>query len=136
MVIILILFFASLLAIIVMLGRQIILLRRGEVRTNEGGVHPFVPEVLKVKYLAETEGKRYGFLLLVALLRTYFRVASSLKTSYQNTRVKIKTAIEKKMGKSGEGETTREVSGFLRMVGEYKHRLRSLKHKIKEEENK
>ena len=135
MIVILILFFASLVAITILLGRKVALIRSGAAVENLGQFHPLAPDFLKVKAWTKKGAKKYGYLATVAVLKVYVRTANFLQRAYQAVKTKIKEAIEKRIKRSRELNGKRhEVSGFLKMIGEYKHKIRNLKHKIREEE--
>jgi len=134
MYIILILFFTSLLGIVFVFGRKLSLVRGGMVANGEH-FHPFIPDFLKVKYLAKRGLKKYGYLLLVTTLRFYFRIANLIKYQYQKMKTQIKETILKHTADhTGNATKEREVSGFLKMISEYKYKIRNIKHKIREEE--
>lgn len=133
MYIFLILFFASLISIIVMMGRKLTLVRNGQI-VEIYHSHPFVLDFNKVKYRSLKYGKRISYLLLFITIRFYIRFSNFLKSKYTETKVKIKTLNKKSKANGGLGEKV-EVSKFLRMISDYKHKIREIKHKIREEEN-
>ena len=63
MYLIIILFLVSLIGIVIMLGRKLVLVRNGLAESGEH-FHPFVPDLIKIKYLAQKSVKRYGSGLL------------------------------------------------------------------------
>lgn len=135
MYILLALFFLSLLSISIMLGRQVVLLRNGSIIVENTSYHPLGADVIKIKYVIRRGMKRYGYLALVGVLRVYFRAKNELKDSYRGLRTKIREAVAKKTGEAPTAEPqAREASGFLKMIVEYKRKLRTIKHRIKEEE--
>lgn len=138
MTIILILFFVSLLGIAIMIGRKLVLLQTGTIPARaENEPHPFVPDLEKVKEVANRNAKRYGYLATVIVIRFYVRSSNFLKSKSRNIREKIKSLIEKnKNGENGQTAGPQEVNKFLRMVSDYKHKLRGIKHRIKEEEER
>jgi hypothetical protein len=128
---ILTLFFGSLLGIIFMIGRKIILIQNGQA--------PEYPEVSnnqeweEFKYEALKGLKRLGYALLVEGVRLYVKLISYLKNLSRLIIRKIQKVYYKKL-ETGTGEP-RESSKFLKMVGQYKRKLRRIKEKVKEEEN-
>jgi len=136
MYIIIILFLVSLIGIVIMLGRKLVLVRNGLAESGEH-FHPFVPDLIKIKYLTQKSVKRYGYLVLVATLRWHIRFSNLLKYQYQKIKTVLKEMTHKHITLQGDTPPeTREVSGFLKMISEYKHKIRNIKHKIKEEEGK
>lgn len=75
--------------------------------------------------------KRYGYFMLVTIIRLYFRFTNFLKNEYKKIETKIKNIRNKKLP----AYEKREVSKFLKKISEYKYKIREIKHKIKEEEN-
>jgi RAB protein geranylgeranyltransferase component A len=59
-----------------------------------------------------------------------------LKRNYKAIKTKLVNRINKsKNNIAGELPEKREVSKFLKMVSEYKHKIKKIKHQILEEEN-
>ena len=125
----LILFFGSLLSITFMIGRKLIILQGGQVTHGSEAV-------LSASYLEELKQttvkniRKYSYFGLVSVIRFYFRFSNLLKKRYEEARVKVKNLRGKKLT----NEEKREVSGFLKMISEYKHKIRKIKSQIKEEE--
>lgn len=128
-------FFISLLAIMIMLGRQVKLVRAG-MALHYPEYHPLEPDIIKAKHHAKRSIKRYGYLALVGIFRIYFRAEHALKVSYEESKARLNAFIASKTGGARTNQPPREASGFLKMMSEYKHKLRNLRHKIKEEEEK
>lgn len=130
----LILFFGSLLGITFMIGRKLLMLQNGQM-TYKDNVETF----LKAQYLQELKHsaikttKKYSYLGLVTTIRFYFRGINLIKNKYGEVKIKIKNIRHKNLNNISEEK--REVSKFLKMISEYKQKIRVLKHKIKEEEN-
>lgn len=129
-----ILFFAALLGIMVMVGRKVVLLRNGVDVRNETPFHPLLPDMMRMRVWMMHAINKYGYLALVVILRLYFRFINFLKTKHSDIRIFVKTRIAKRTKTPDQKEAAREASGFLKMMSEYKHKVRNLKHKIKEEE--
>lgn len=129
---ILTLFFGSLIGIIIMIGRKVFLIQNGQVTEfakseTEGQYWE------EFKYGAILGLKKLGYALLVEIIRLYVKLVNFLKTKYQEVATKIKTMYAKKS--EGGAKEPREASKFLKMVGQYKRKLRRIKEKVKEEEN-
>jgi len=133
MYILLILFFVSLIGIIIMIGRKLAVIADGQIVEKDYD-HPFVPHLRKVKHLTFTNIKKYGHLSLVEILRFHFRSSNVLKNKYEEVKTKIKNVNKKNQANGKAGEKV-EVSKFLKMMSDYKQKIREIRHKIKEEEN-
>ena len=128
----LILFFASLLGITFMIGRKLVLLQNGKMlRLEETPFGPSLFEEWKVQ--TSRNVKKHSYVLLVLAIRFHVRASNTLKNAYAEMKDKIKESFSKKS--KGEASEKREVSGFLKMISEYKQKVREIKHKIREEEN-
>ena len=130
MYILLILFFASLASIIVMIGRKLVLLQNGQVSSNKETVFE-VSHLEKVKHFTITNIKKYEHLILVEVLRFYVRGTNLFKNKYEEIKIKIRN-IKMKRHISGE---KKEISKLLKIIGEYKSRIKEIKHKIRKEED-
>ncbi len=125
----LILFFTSLLGIIFMIGRKLMMLQNGQVLNRE-------EVLLKTPYLEEWKQttikkiKEHGHAGLITTIRFYVRSTNLLKNKYQKIKNAVKDLHSKKLN---EGEK-KEVSKFLKMISEYKQKIRRIKNKIHEEE--
>lgn len=124
----------SLLGIVVMLGYKVSLARSGALQMR-GGFHVTFPNFAKLKSIARKGLRRYGFIALVIVIKLYVKTTYFLKQKFQLVQSKV-VDILKKNKKFGfdENSEKREVSGFLKMVSEYKHRVRTIKHRIVKEE--
>jgi len=133
MYILLILFFISLVSISVMIGRKLVLLRSGNVQVSYD-IPMEIPYVKELQHVTIKNIKKYGYMSVVTTLRLYIRSSHLIKKNYQNIKEQVKNRIEKNRTDTASGDK-REVNKFLKMVGDYKHKIREIKHKIKEEEN-
>lgn len=133
MSILLILFFTSFFGIIIMIGRKLVLLQNGQTLEREE-VSFKIPHLEKIKHLTVKNMKKYGHMSLVTTLRFYVRSMNLLKNKYEETKIKIKNFNTRK-DSNGNGAEKVEVSKFLKMISEYKHKIRAIKQKIHEEEN-
>src|SRR3989344_4394591 len=109
MSILLILFFISLFGIVLMIGRKLVLLKNGQV-LSKGEILFEIPNLEKVRH---------------------FTVKNANK--YEKTKIKIKN-INIKNHPNGESTEKVEASKFLKMISDYKYKIRELKNKIHEEE--
>ncbi len=90
-----------------------------------------IPHLEKVKNLTIANIKKYEHILLEKILRLYVLSSTFLKTKYQEIKIEVKNRIK---ARHINGEK-KEISKFLKIVGDYKHKIREIKHKIKKEEN-
>lgn len=132
MYILFILFLFSLTGIIVMIGRKLAPVRNGEILEQEFS-HPLTPDFEKIKDMTSKSTKRYGYLALVSVLRLHIRLTNVLKNIYEQLKIKIQNIVEKNNVNDKMLEN-KEENKFLKMISDYKHKIRNIKHKIKEEE--
>ena len=128
----LILFFVSFFGIIIMIGRKLVLLRNGQVLAREEILFG-IPHIEKVKDLFIKNLKKYGHISLVMTIRSYVRSTNLLKNKYGEIKIKIRDMTQKSL--HGNSSEKTEVSKFLKMILDYKRKIREIKHKIHEEEN-
>jgi len=125
------LFFASLAAIAFMIGRKLALINNGKVVVEERVMlAPFL-YFKEFKYHLVKNLRKYGHITLIALIRSYIKLTNFLKKTYQELEENITRWIRETHIK---GER-KEISKFLKVIGDYKQKIRDIKHKIKEEEN-
>ena len=127
----LILFFVSFFGIIIMIGRKLVLLRNGQVLAREEILFG-IPHIEKVKDLFIKNLKKYGHISLVMTIRFYVRSTNLLKNKYGEIKIKIRDMTQKSL--HGNSSEKTEVSKFLKMILDYKRKIREIKHKIHEEE--
>lgn len=125
------LFFISLIGMIVMFSRKLSTIEDVHL-LNADYTHPFVPDIEKLKVIAIEKTKKYGHATIVIALRTHIKSKNFLKGQYDVVVTKIR---EIRGVPYNVDEAKAEVSGFLKMISEYKHKIRDIKHKIHEEEN-
>ena len=126
----LVLFFASLFSIIIMIGRKLTILEHEQILNQEEILFE-LPYFKKIKHFTVENIKKNGNILLVATVRFYVRGANLFKNKYEEIKIKIKN---KSMKNNINGEK-KEISKFLKIIGDYKNKIREIKHKIKKEEN-
>ncbi|MBI2627514.1 hypothetical protein HYW72_01140 [Candidatus Nomurabacteria bacterium] len=130
MYLLLILFFASLLSIIVMIGRKLAVLEH-EQALNHQEVFLEFPYLKEIKNRTVQNVKKYGYAGLVTVLRLYLRFTNFLKDKYKEVKIKIQN-MSRENHRNGE---KKEISRFLKIVLDYKQKIREIKRKIKKEEN-
>ncbi len=130
----LILFFSSLIGITFMIGNKLLMLQNGQM-TYEESAETFLKaqHLEELKHSAIKTIKKYSYAGLVATIRFYFRGIFFLKKKYQEIKIKVKSMHNKNPIKDSENK--QEISKFLKIISEYKQKIRAIKHRIKEEEN-
>lgn len=130
----LILFFISLAGIIIMIGRKLVLVRNGQVKEIKHS-HPFVPDLQKIKYLTLKGTKKFGYVALFAILRFFIKSSNFIKTNSIILIKRLKDKLKKNKNNTlGEITEKKEVSKYLKVISEYRHKIRQMKRKIKKEE--
>lgn len=124
----LILFFTSLLSIIVMIARKLRQISKEIPSAQEFPVE--LPYLEEVKENTIRNLKKHGYVALVACIRYYVRGVNFVRSEYQAARVKVLSWRHTE--KTGE---KKESSKFLRTIGEYKEKIREIKHRISKEES-
>ncbi len=115
-----------------MFGRKLNLVRNGEIEINESiNTALEIPYIAEIKQITVKKVKRFGYIGLVTSIRLYFRSTNLVKAKYQDLKTKMKNVQKTN---AVEGTTEKEVSRFLKVVSDYKHKIRRIKHQIKEEE--
>lgn len=128
----LILFFISLIGIIFMVGRKLTLAQSETIVSTEQ-LHPFVPDVQKIKEIISKNTKKHSYIIVVKTIRSYVLLENFLKSKYE----KIKIIINAQLKKNTPVDETfekKEASRFLKRILDYKHKIRNIKQKIVEEE--
>ena len=127
-------FFFSLAGIIVMIWRELVLMRNGQVAIAQHS-HPFVPELQRIKHLTFKNSKKLGYTIIFLTLRFFIKSSNFIKNQSIILAKKI-NGIFKKLRKNAGSETVekKEVSKYLRVISEYRQKIREMKHRIKEEE--
>jgi len=124
-----ILFFASLVGIVIMIGRKLQPVRMGVIPESEHA-HPFVPDLERARHVAYVNFKKYEHLALVTIVTLSVRFSKMVTSGYRALLAKIQ-GMRKPKADGAEAEENK----FLGIITDYKHRIRHIKHKIKEEEN-
>lgn len=126
------LFFVSLLGIIFMIGRKLLLIQNGYVFKEE-------TFALDGKYLEELKTKtvrsiqKLGFVTLVITIRIYVKVSNFFQSEFKEALEKIRNMRAKKS--DGITIKIKRENKFLKMVSQYKRRIKKIKEKVKQEES-
>lgn len=128
------LFFISLSAIILMLGRKVMLVREGYIVVEESIPHPFIPDVNRVKYLTFKSLKRLLYAFTFLVLQAYVKGANFLKRVWGI--IKIRIADMTRENHMDHLSSQRETNKFLRVITEYKKKIAVMKSRIDADEKK
>ena len=127
-------FSLSLIGIIAMIWHELVLIRNGKVVAAQH-IHPFVPDLQKIKHLTFKNTKKFGYLALFLTLRFFIKSSNFIKTKSVILVKTIKNKITKNRDYlADEIAEKKEVSKYLKIISEYRHKIRQMKHRIKEEE--
>ena len=127
-------FFISLFGIIAIIGRKLILLKNKEM-VHEHDFAIEVPDLEDIKEKTHKSIKKYSYILLFVTLRIYILSLNILKRKYNILKDKIQARLGNKRNNFEEViKENKEASKFLKMMSEYKSKIRRIKHRIKEEE--
>lgn len=130
----LIFFFLSLAGIIIMIWRELVLVKNGLVTTTEHS-HPFVSDLQKIKYATFKGTKKISYVVIFVTLRFFIKSSNFIKTKSILLIKELKNKFKKSDSNSSD-ETTekKEVSKYLKTISEYRQKIKQMKHRIKEEE--
>jgi len=115
-----------------MIGRKLVVLSNGNTRVFDTEEISGVPFIEDLKEKTTKNIKKYGYVGLVGLMRGYFRSKNFLKIKYQE--VKEKTMAFKNKKTENISSEKKEASKFLKMVTDYKYKIRRIKEDIENEE--
>lgn len=132
----LIFFFISLIGIIVMIGYKLVLIKNGQINETIKieHLHPFVPEIQKIKKLTFKNLKKIGYIIIFIILRFFIKFSNLIKTKSIIFINKLKNKIKKNKNILSETTEKKEVSKYLKTIGEYRQKIRKMKYIIKKEE--
>jgi hypothetical protein len=118
-----------------MIGRKLALVRSGGEISSIYHVHPFVPELQKIKNATLKNTKKLGYIIIYITLRFFIKSSNLIKNTSILIVEKLKNKFKKNKGSdSMSNPEKKEVSGYLKVISEYRHKIRKMKHIIKEEE--
>ncbi len=130
----LILFFLSLAGIIVMVGRKLVLVRNGHV-VKILHSHPLVPDLERMRIFTVKAVKKSGYVMIFVVIKSYLLSLKFIKDKWKEILSKITEVLAKKNNETGNTSNgNKEASRYLRVISEYREKIRKMKHKIKEEE--
>lgn len=118
---------------LIIIGRKMLLAGNGQIMHKEYE-HPFVPDFERLKKFTWNSTKKIGHLSLVTTLRIYIKSSNMIKARYNRVRAQMNKASRKNGGVVDPAQKA-EASKFLKMMSDYKQKIRDIKHRIHEEEN-
>jgi len=120
-----------------MIGDKVLLINY-ETKHPEYNNENFLGEVVdfdKVKYSIAKNLKNGGHIFIWIVLRSYILSLNFLNKKRKEISKKIKEKMNKtKFDENGNPINKQEVSKYLKVISEYRQKIRRIKHKIKEEE--
>jgi hypothetical protein len=117
-----------------MLGSKLALVRNGNIQ-EKNHAHPFVPEVEKIKKIAWNKTKKISYVIIFITMRFFIKSSNAIKTKGKEIKDNIKNKLNiKENAALSENTEKREASKYLKIISEYRHTVRKIKHLIKEEE--
>ena len=133
MTILISLFFISLISIAIMFEKKLALLKnQSESITEKGTPTLEMPYVVEIKDITIRKVKRAGYLGLITIIRLYFRSLNFLKYKYD----KLKDLTKNIHKNTTNDIEKKEINRFLKVVSDYKNKIRKIKSRIKEEEKR
>jgi len=116
-----------------MIGKKLVFAEiKGSEETREFIQDNF--DIDNIKHIAVKNTKKYGFRMLVTILRFSIKSSYVLKNKYKKLKTIIRYIINNYFRHKEKEVKEKEVSSFLKKVSEYKYKIREIKDKIKEEE--
>jgi hypothetical protein len=116
-----------------MIGRKFAMVQNGQIIPN-GKNFSDVSYLEELKHTTKKGAKKYTYLGLVMIIRFYVKFTNILKNIYREMAIKINN-IKRSHLKNNPIEK-QEIPKFLKIISEYKQKIREIKHRInKEEEN-
>lgn len=130
----LILFFVSLAGIVVMVSRKLVVVRNNQTMNMQHS-HPFVEEIQKIKHLTFKSSKKIGYVVIFVTLRFFIKSSNLVKTKSKVFVKELQNKFKKNTNSpSGETIEKKESSNYLKVISEYRQKIRKIKHIIKKEE--
>lgn len=135
----LIIFLISLSGIIFLIGKKIILIKKTNPSLKDDdslSLFLNVPDITDIKDIIIKKINKYGYIVLVLGVRSYYKLFIFTKKTTLFVITIIKKQIDKnKINKDKNPyKEKKEVSKFLKTISNYKNKINTIKEKIKEEE--
>ena len=130
-----ILFFVSLGAITFMIGRKLLLINNSEKHILH--LHPenLLSDLFdfdKLKDITIKNSKKFIHILVWIILRAHILSLNFINKKRTEISLKIKSKFNKNNPENPEEK--KDASKYIKMISEYRHKIRKIKHKIKQEE--
>ena len=120
-----------------MIGRKLLLINNIEEEYHAHHVDEiFISKILdfkKIKYLTIQNLKKTEHILIWITIRTYLISKNFINKKKKDIAEKIKNKLNKNRNENIL-EEKKEVSKYIKIISEYRQKIRKIKHKIKEEE--
>ena len=129
----LILFFLSFIGIILMIENKLALVKNGQVIKTQYP-HPFALDLQKIKYLTFKNTKKLAYKTLFALIKFLIKFSNFIKTKSKKLKKEFKNKFQNNNNSLDKIIEKKEVSKYLKIISEYRYKIREIKDKIKEEE--
>jgi hypothetical protein len=117
-----------------MIWREMMLIKNGQVVAVEHS-HPFVPEVQKIKNLTFEGIKKFGYVIVFLTLKSFMKSSNFIKNKSKSIIKEVQDRLSKNKNINfNELTEKKEISKYLKIISEYRQKIRKIKHRIKEEE--
>ncbi len=118
-----------------MLWREMALVKNGKVGSAEHA-HPFVPDLEKVKRHGGKFLKKTAHTAIYVSIKSYLLFKRFIKEKSKLIFKKLASLIKKESENISEEfvKEKKEVSKYLRVISDYRQKIRKVKEEIKEEE--
>jgi len=119
-----------------MIGRKLVLLNNMEGHNTHNVTETFLSEILdfdKIKNTTIKNLRRVEHVLIWIILRTYLVSKNFVNKKSKEIVEKIKTRLNRNR-QNHILEEKKEVSKYIKVISDYRQKIRHIKHKIKEEE--
>jgi hypothetical protein len=115
-----------------MIGRKLVMLQNGQMQIlSKEEIILKTPYLEELKQVTVKKLKVAGHKGLVETIRFYIKSSNLLKNKYQDVKIRVKSIRRKDL----EETEKKEISKFLKIISEYKRKIRKIKEKVKKEEN-
>jgi len=116
-----------------MIGKKLVLVRNGH-STEIEHIHLFPIDFKKIKYSSFQITKKFIYIMIFITLRSYLLSSKFIKEKSKILIKKIENKLKKNIDGISDELEKKEVSKYLKMISEYRQKIRKMKHQIKREE--
>jgi len=128
-----ILFFISLAVIIFMISRKLLLVNNSVENIKNETLLSDILDFDRIKHLTIINLKKASHTLLWIVLKTYIISSNFINKKRKELVEKIKSRMSKRHKEEDQPEK-KEVSKHIKIISEYRQKIRNMTHRIKEEE--